>query len=291
MKTLASCILLVILALLPLSGWGAEAEIGRVVAVRGTVSIARAGKSLPATPRTALFLSDTVRTAPASKTKLLFVDDSALTLGEKSTLVVKDFLAGKGGQAGKSLFNLIDGKMRAVVGRTRFEVETPTAVAAARGTVIFFEVGVTDNRPYTLILSLEGEVDVRGVVEGLGDRVMLTPGHMVVVRAGEGAPEPVRATPEVMERAGRVSAAATRGGPPLADGRRGVWNDGNFVASTLRQEGNMLLLLPPQAGDGDPPLFQQGGDISHLTPTIGADVIQSLRRPREVQVDISIPAP
>lgn len=289
MKPRLLAIMLALLCSLPLPGWGAEAEIGKVVAVRGTATIARGGKSLPAQPRTPLLLSDTVRTAAASKAKLLFVDDSSLTLGEKATLVVKDFVAAKG-QPGKSLFNLIDGKMRAVVGRTRFEVETPTAVAAARGTVIFFEVGIADNRPFTLIASLEGEVEVHGVVAGLTDQVVLTPGHMVVVRAGEGAPEPVRTPPAVFERAGRLAAAGVRSAP-AAEGRHGVWNDGGFVAGTLSREEGVTVLEPPPAGEDESPLLAPGGGLFNPNPPAVGDLIPSLRRPGTVLVDISIPAP
>ena len=39
---------------------------------------------------------------------------------------------------GHRYFNLLEGKMRSVVGKTKLQIHTPTAVAAARGTVIFF---------------------------------------------------------------------------------------------------------------------------------------------------------
>ena len=83
--------------------------------------------------------NDTVRTAAGSRVKMKFVDDSVLTLVDNSKLVIKEFLYSKE-KGGKSIFNLLDGKMHSIVGKTKFEVQTPTAIAAARGTVIFFQV-------------------------------------------------------------------------------------------------------------------------------------------------------
>ena len=74
----------------------------------------------------------------ASRTKMRFIDDSILTLGENSRVSIKEYIYSKD-KGGKSIFNLLDGKMRSVVGKTRFEIHTPTAVAAARGTIILLQ--------------------------------------------------------------------------------------------------------------------------------------------------------
>ncbi len=119
----------------------AEGDVGRVVALRGTAIVERGNSRLNADVGTQLRASDLIATSADSRVKLVFVDDSVLTMGENSRLQIKEFLNGKGKKQGRSVYNLLEGKLHSVVGRTRFEMQTPTAVAAARGTVIYFEVG------------------------------------------------------------------------------------------------------------------------------------------------------
>lgn len=180
------------------------ADIGSVVALKGKASIERGPQRIEARVKSGLQLADTVRTGAASRIKMLFVDDSVLTLGDSSSMSLKDFVHSKG-ERGRSVFNLIDGKMRAVVGKTRFEVRTPTAVAAARGTIIFFETGGTEGHRFTRIICLEGVVDVRSALGDTAASITLTPGMMVVVTEGEPLPVPVPAGPVELERARQLA--------------------------------------------------------------------------------------
>lgn len=180
-------------------------QIGQVVAIKGKATITRGSDRIDARVKSAIELQDTVKTGAASRAKLLFRDETVLTLGEESSISISEFVHSRTDR-GKSLFNLLDGKMRAVVGKNVFEVKTPTAVAAARGTVIFFETGVLSGRHYTKIISLEGVVEVRGLVAGESGVVELKPGMMIIIMEGEriGAPEPA-STGEI-ERARRDTA-------------------------------------------------------------------------------------
>ncbi len=173
--------------------------VASVVAVRGKATVERGVKKLDAQPKLGIELQDTVTTAEGGRVKLLFVDDSVLTLAEKSRMSVDTFIHSRSDR-GKSLFNLLDGKMRAVVGKTRFEVKTPTVVAAARGTVILFDVGSQNGQPFTRITCLEGIVDVRSLTEGDGtEPVMLSPGQSILVMSGQPMPAPTLLTPAEIE--------------------------------------------------------------------------------------------
>jgi FecR protein len=131
-------------ALFALAGHvGAEEPIGKVVAIRGKAIIERENVRLTARVNTGIRANDIIRTAEDCRVKLLFTDESVLTVGEKSRLLVKEYIYSKE-KGGRSIYNLLEGKLHSVVGRTKFEVQTPTAVAAARGTVIYFEVGNAD---------------------------------------------------------------------------------------------------------------------------------------------------
>jgi len=177
-------------------------QIGSVVALKGKATIARGTARVEALVKSGIELKDTVKTAPSSRAKLLFIDESVLTLGDDSTMQISEFIHSRTDR-GKSLFNLLDGKMRAVVGKTKVEVKTPTAVAAARGTVIYFEVGMLDGKHYTKIISLEGTVEVRGLVPGDTGVMELTPGMMVIIMEGERVGVPVLAPAAEIERARR----------------------------------------------------------------------------------------
>ena len=143
-----------------------------------------------------MLLRDALATSAASKAKLLFIDDSVLTLAEKTRMVVREFLTGRGDGA-RSIFNLLEGQMRSVVGKQRFEVQTPTAVAAARGTVILFETGVAGGRRFTRIDCSEGRVEVRSI--STGETALLTAGMEVVIVEGEPLPAPAPAQPATLK--------------------------------------------------------------------------------------------
>ena len=161
----------------------AKDDVATVVAVRGKTVIDRNRLVLEAKVKDPILLVDTVSTGDASRAKLLFVDDSVLTMGEKSKVIIKEFVYSKE-KGGKSIFNLIDGKMKSVVGKAGFEVLTPTAVAAARGTVIFFEVGIRDGKICTTILCTEGEVAASSPDPKVKDSLTLTSDTIVTICEG-----------------------------------------------------------------------------------------------------------
>ena len=118
--------------------------VGQVAGVEGTVEVLHAGASTwdPLAIQDDILLQDRVRTQPQSKLKILFQDDSILTLGAETELTVDEqVLQPSGGDT--SLFNLIRGVLKAVVADryalpgSRFEIRTPTAVAGVRGTGFF----------------------------------------------------------------------------------------------------------------------------------------------------------
>ncbi len=182
-------------------------DIGAIVALRGTAVIHRGAGSIEAKLKDGIQLMDTVATAEKTRTKMLFIDDSVLTLGENSKVVIKEFVYNK--DKGRSIFNLIDGKMRTVVGAAGFEVHTPTVVAAARGTVIDFDTGRMNRDYFTTITCLEGEVDIRSIDPAISGKVTLTPGMTITVMTNQPLPSPK----PVISPAVGVSAAAETAAP------------------------------------------------------------------------------
>ncbi|MBA4371621.1 MAG: hypothetical protein C0402_02030 [Thermodesulfovibrio sp.] len=200
----------------------AAEEIGKIVALKGKALTERNNTLFETKLKDGIQLIDIVATKEASRTKMLFLDDSVLTIGENTRLVVKEFVLRKDDR-GRAIFNLLDGKMRAVVGRSDFEVRTPTLVAAARGTVIYFETGERDGKKYTSVISLEGMVDIRSIDPTVTGTVVLTPGMMVTARQGEALPTPVPAPREAVHASGMTKQprpsllAATKPALAIAD--------------------------------------------------------------------------
>ncbi len=177
----------------------AEDTVGTMVAVRGKVLIDRDKRMFEAKLKDDILIKDTVSTLEASRAKMLFVDDSVLTLGEKSKAVIKELVYSKD-KRGKSIFNLVEGKMRSIVGKSDFEVHTPTSVAAARGTVIFFETGIKDGKKFTIIICIEGIVTGKSSDEKITGSFTLKPGMMITIFEGEPIPDPIIAPVDVINR-------------------------------------------------------------------------------------------
>lgn len=209
-------ILLLLAAVLIVTAARADAagEIGKIVALRGKATTERNNTLFETKVKDGIQLIDAIATKESSRTKMLFVDDSILTIGENTRVVIKEFISRKDDR-GKAIFNLIDGRMRAVVGRSDLEVHTPTVVAAARGTVIFFETGVKDGKKYTTVISLEGAVEIRSIDPTVTGTVVLTPGMMITTRQGEALPAPVHAPKEAVQASVTTRPSLPPKTPPL----------------------------------------------------------------------------
>ncbi len=186
----------------------AAEDIGSVVALKGAAVIQRDSKAVDAKVKDGIQLKDSVETKVSSKMKMIFIDDSVLTMGEKTKVVIREFVYSKG-KGGKSIFNLLDGKMRSVVGKSEFEVHTPTAVAAARGTVFDCEAGERGGKAYTTCTTYEGVVDIRSIDPTITGRVSLGAGMTVTVTSGQPIPAPTPA-PSSTLRTGTLSGESLR---------------------------------------------------------------------------------
>lgn len=171
--------------------WAADAasEVGSIVALKGGADITRSGASVEAALQDAVQLQDIISTKANSRAKVLFLDESILTLAPQSKAVIKEFIYSRDG-AGRSIFNLLDGKMRAVVGKTNFEVHTDTVATAARGTVIDYLTGILDGKPFTRVTCLEGVVELRSPDPSVPGVVLLTAGNTALMFKGGPLPTP-----------------------------------------------------------------------------------------------------
>jgi FecR-like protein len=117
----------------------AQNTIGTITQLTGTANIQRGGATIAAAPNMPVMLHDRIATDPNASLTIGLVDNSSLQLGSSSTLVIDDsFLVNgvgapsKVGLLGGDLHSVIVGAMRG--SSTTFEVHTPNAIGAVRGT-------------------------------------------------------------------------------------------------------------------------------------------------------------
>lgn len=150
--------------------WAAE-TIGSASEVSGAVKLVRGAGGAERTPAMAgsqVYEGDTIETGPDGRLKILFKDDSVLSLAQNTTLRIDRHLLKPEEDKRQGSFSLIKGSVLSLVGRvfrnneSKFEVKTATAVAGVRGT--YFSVSVSGDadakKAITEVVVIEGEVDV-----------------------------------------------------------------------------------------------------------------------------------
>ena len=134
---------------------------GEVLAVKKDVFRIRGESRDIAKVEMDLLMKDAVETAGESRTKLYFNDESILNLGELSKVEVEEYLYSPEKQRSKSIFRLLDGTIKVVVGRSDLEVHTSSIVASARGTA--FMMKKKEVRPEACKPLSDEEISSRGL--------------------------------------------------------------------------------------------------------------------------------
>jgi len=161
-----------------------DLPVARVAAIEGTATAERFGSRQrePLALESPLHRADTVHTAAASRVRLLFDGDTAVTLGELASLRITQIADAARGGAETSRLAVLAGTVRFRVrprpGRPLTETWTPTAVAAVRGTEYIVEVTAAG----TAVLVIDGSVAVSNYRPDVRGTVLL--------RAGEGTSVP-----------------------------------------------------------------------------------------------------
>ncbi len=168
----------------------AEPDIGVFTAVEGRVSVqhAQSPEAVSAKLRDTVLFKDLIETQEESHTKALLNDDSILTVGEHSRVEITEHLYDPNRSLRSVVVNLVQGKVRALVGKvftgsgSKFEVHTPTAVAAARGT--YFVVWHVEGASGVANIGNHGDVDFHSG----GRMVSVAPGTYSLTPPGGGPP-------------------------------------------------------------------------------------------------------
>jgi hypothetical protein len=246
-----------VLAAMAPAGIAVAEPVGFVAGVEGSIEMFAIGASAwtAAMLDSEVQIGDTLRTGPSAAVKILLVDDTLLSIGEDTEVVIDSMLVGPAATGEASVLQLLRGQMRARVGEafggpTRLEVHTPTAVAGVKGTE--FECEAEQQR--TLCCNFGGGVFVRNRELGFAGTLDIPAGFCseVLPRLRPSDPEPPPATFQSV------------GGGPSAGVQGGHARVLLFAAPSGGGEGgHNWVVSPPPVGSGP-------GEISELNAGIAS---------------------
>jgi hypothetical protein len=138
-----------------------DESVGIVTAVNGQATVISAEGSEAVEKGTRVFLGDRFETGDDSGLKILFNDDSLISLGANATLEITEFVYTPTKR--KSLSNLVKGKLKGIIQKipgveTDIEFATPNAVAGIKGTELYIDA-------LGIFYTHEGETYVRGILK------------------------------------------------------------------------------------------------------------------------------
>ena len=131
---------------LAVSGFARADDVGQIKVAKGTVHVERDGRQLPATVGMAIQQSDTVVTGPDGSAGITFSDNSLLSTGPNSVLVVDRYSFDTTTHAGHFDASLKKGTLAVVSGKMvkqtpgAMRVRTPAAIMGVRGTEFVVQV-------------------------------------------------------------------------------------------------------------------------------------------------------
>ena len=168
--------------------------IGFYSAVAGHVSVTHSGEArvFPVKLHDQVLFKDVIETHNESRTKAFFQDDSILTVGENSRVEINEYIYNPEDNVRRAIVKLMQGQVRALVSKvfkangSRFEVHTPSAVAAARGT--YFAVWAKNGESGIINIGEKGRVEFTSG----GMTVAVDPGYFSVAREGEAPSTPMK---------------------------------------------------------------------------------------------------
>jgi FecR protein len=194
-KQLIFCFVAVYLVLVASS---APAETGRdaigfYTAVSGLVTVEHAGDAhiFPVKLNDQVWFKDVIETRNESRTKAFFEDESVLTVGQNSRVEINEYVYQPEHNIRRAVVRLMQGQVRALVSKifkangSKFEVHTPSAVAAARGT--YFTVWVENGRSGIINIGEKGRVDFTSG----GKMVTVDPGFFSIAEEGSAPSVPM----------------------------------------------------------------------------------------------------
>ena len=118
-----------------------------------------------------IYFGDTIIVSEQSNAQILLLDETALTIGEKSELTIDDFVYDPQTKVGKIVSNIKVGTVKVITGEIskqnpeNLEVNIPTGSVGARGTE--FIVVTESDKKSTVVLLGPGKRNTLGMIPGI----------------------------------------------------------------------------------------------------------------------------
>ena len=183
---LAALAALLLGAALSLGATAQESDIGEAISIVKSVRGVIANKERVLAPKDRVFADEQILTGPASASQLRFLDDTVLTIGPDSDVLLDEFVFDAAPENQKLVINASVGVLRFVtgkLGKLNYKIKTPTATIGVRGTI------------FTIVVLVGGAIEAfveAGALaitytapDGTERVVSLTVGTAIVLRPGE----------------------------------------------------------------------------------------------------------
>ena len=201
-------------------------EVSRVIPL---VNIARSGKTINASAKTAVDWLDLVNTQVNARARIALDDGSVLNVGSESSMKIVKHDAG----AQQTELELTYGKLRTQAQKIakpdgKFEVRTPAGVAGVVGTDFFVEYANNTMN----VIAFEGLVKVCNLA---GVCVLVKAGQMTSVRSGDnsGPLPPQQATLDLLVASSKDTDPGAPSGVPGVGPHLGVWGTIGIVTVAI----------------------------------------------------------
>ena len=168
MNKIQTLIISLIISLSSISIGIANEVIGVIAAGIGDISNQKSEKLSTGSK---IYFGDTIIVKAQSNAQILLLDETALTIGEKSELTIDDFVYDSQSKVGKIVSNIKIGTVRVITGEIsknnpdNLEVNVPTGSIGARGTE--FVVVTESDEKSTVVLLGPGKKNTLGMIPGI----------------------------------------------------------------------------------------------------------------------------
>jgi hypothetical protein len=178
-------------------------EVGTIASLEGQAEVGHDGAWQAASIGAAIHERDELRTGTPGRLRIVFQDDSVVTVSDNSHIVIDEQVFDPNRGVARSLIELLRGKLSSLVGEyshgtgSKYEVKTPTAVCGVRGTE--FVITYNADTDVTEVVGLSGQVEVHSVFDPTGPGVLVTM-HETTTVLHNRPPTPPRRAEDTMFR-------------------------------------------------------------------------------------------
>ncbi len=179
-------------------------EVGTIASLEGTAQIGRGGTWTAAALGAAVQQGDELRTAHPGRLRVVFQDDSVLSMSDGSRVVVDEQVFKPEQGQTRSVLRLLAGRISALVSEyyhqpgAAYQVRTATAVAGVRGTEFIVKYDALSD--VTEVAGVSGQAEVFSLLDRTHHGVLVTAHEVTTVAAGQFPAAPKRLSDELFRQ-------------------------------------------------------------------------------------------